>query len=262
MTYIATGTNTLTNCSASATKNITVRPTPVVSIVASNTAVCEGSSVNLVAIGATSYTWDNGTNSGFQTVNPTTNTTYTVLGSYGNGNNCAGSTTQMITVNPLPNITALNSPNVSCPGQNVTLSATGANTYQWIASSAYVQGNPVVVTPMTNTTYSLTGTDANGCSKTISISQSVVSCVGINERAATINGLSIYPNPNNGEFTIELVNGQNKTVEVMDVTGRKLLSQNSSSDQFNVNINNFANGVYYVKVSTNDAVEVLKIVKQ
>ncbi|MES2678284.1 MAG: GEVED domain-containing protein [Bacteroidota bacterium] len=260
-TYVATGTSTLTNCSASMTKNITVKPTPVVSIVASNTAVCEGSSINLVAIGAASYTWDNGSNSGFISVNPTANTTYTVLGSYAN-NNCTGQSTQMITVNPLPNISAINSPATSCPGQNVNMTGSGATTYQWIASSGYVQGNPVIVNPTTNTTYSLTGTDENGCSKVITINQTVVSCVGINEHSGTISGLNVYPNPNNGEFTIEVANGQNKTIAIMDVTGRLLLTQTTVNDQLNVNMTTFANGVYYVKVTTSDAVEVLKLVKQ
>ncbi len=260
-TYTAQGTNTLTGCSSTTTKNIVVKPTPAISIVPSATAVCDGSSVNLSVLGASSYTWDNGTNASMITVSPSANTTYTVLGSLP-GNNCAGVATQMIMVNPLPNISAQNSPATSCIGQNVNLSASGASTYQWFSNTGYIPGNPVTVSPNVNTTYTVTGTDANGCSKSTTVNQTVLTCVGINERNVGINGLSVYPNPGNGDFTIELVNGARKTIQVMDVTGRLLLTQSSDHDKIHINLNAYANGVYYARVKSNDLTEVIKIVKQ
>jgi hypothetical protein len=72
----------------------------------------------------------------------------------------------------------------------------------------------------------------------------------------------VYPNPNTGLFTIELNNGSVKTIEVMDLTGRIVLTNTSSNDKIDFNISNLANGVYYVRVQSNNSVEVIKIVKQ
>jgi len=72
----------------------------------------------------------------------------------------------------------------------------------------------------------------------------------------------LYPNPNSGIFTVELKNGLNKTIQVTDLTGRIVLEDNSSADKFNVDINTLANGVYYVKIISNNASSVLKVIKQ
>jgi hypothetical protein len=49
---------------------------------------------------------------------------------------------------------------------------------------------------------------------------------------------------------------------VTDVTGRVVLTQSSLDDKMNVNINTLANGVYYLKVKSDNAVDVIKVVKQ
>src|SRR4051812_40986669 len=78
--------------------------------------------------------------------------TYTIFVTDGNG--CTNSATTTVTVNPLPIITA--SPPVSvCSGQSVQLSATGGVTYSWSSSAS-------CTTPGT-CTYTVFGTDANGC---------------------------------------------------------------------------------------------------
>jgi hypothetical protein len=48
----------------------------------------------------------------------------------------------------------------------------------------------------------------------------------------------------------------------MDLTGRIVLTNTSSNDKIDFNISNLANGVYYVRVQSNNSVEVIKIVKQ
>ncbi len=262
--YSASGTNTLTNCTATVSRNVIVRPTPVVSIVPGANAVCAGGAVNLTALGATNYTWNIGTGviSSNVSVSPTTNTTYSVSGTFANSN-CVGTSTQLITVNPLPSITAVNSPSASCIGQNVNLTAAGsATSFKWYSNVGLLQGNPVVVSPNATTSYTVVGTDENGCDGSFVFSQIVSVCAGISQHSGSIAGLSVYPNPNGGEFTIEVANGLNKTVEISDVTGKVLSSQTTATDKMNLNISNFANGIYYVKVKTNEAFEVLKIVKQ
>lgn len=61
------------------------------------------------------------------------------------------------------------SPNVSiCPGSSTTLSASGASTYTW--NPGGLTGSSVTVSPVTNTTYTVTGTNASGCTTTKTVS--------------------------------------------------------------------------------------------
>jgi hypothetical protein len=51
-----------------------------------------------------------------------------------------------------------------CTGSAVTLTATGANTYLWNTGEVSAE---ISISPMVNTTYSVTGYDTNGCSTTV-----------------------------------------------------------------------------------------------
>jgi hypothetical protein len=87
-------------------------------------------------------------------------------------------------------------------------------------------------------------------------------CVGLSTNTKSLLNLNAYPNPTNGEFTLELNNGLSKTIEVADLTGRIIKTIKTASDVTNVNLDGFASGLYYVKVSSNNTSETLKIVKQ
>lgn len=161
-TYTVTGTGA-NGCTGTGTILITVGSQPTVSVTATNASVCLGSSTTLTASGTTSYTWMPGSLTGTSvTVSPTTTTTYTVTGS--NGPGCTNSTTILITVNPIPNVTATGSPTTICAGSSTTLTGNGGVTYTWMPGS--LSGSPITVSPATTTTYTVTGTDANGCTDT------------------------------------------------------------------------------------------------
>jgi gliding motility-associated-like protein len=67
--------------------------------------------------------------------------------------------TQIIT-NTTIEVDATASNDTICQGESVVISATGGNTYQW--SNGY-SSQSITVTPNTTTTYTVTGTDINGC---------------------------------------------------------------------------------------------------
>jgi len=77
---------------------------------------------------------------------------------------CAVSTTLDITVNDLPAV-QVTGPVPICEGQSTGLTATGANTYTWTPSAGLsaTSGSTVTATPAATTTYTVTGTDVNGC---------------------------------------------------------------------------------------------------
>jgi hypothetical protein len=259
-TYYVNGVNALSGCGATAGQLILVNPTPQVSIFTNATSICKGGSANLSAVGATNYNWSNAQTSNIISVSPTVTTTYSVIGvnQYG----CQGNATQVITVNNLPNVTAAATNVQMCVGETVTLSATGAATYVWNSNNNTVYGNNAAVSPLSSITYTVTGTDNNGCSNINTISLSVNACTGLGEVTTTANGVRIFPNPTKGEVNIEFLNDASKTVEVLDLTGRLIQSNNTSNKKMSVNLNNLSNGVYYVKIQSNNTIEVVKVVKQ
>jgi len=69
-----------------------------------------------------------------------------------------------------------------------------------------------------------------------------------------MTNFSIYPNPNNGEFTISLksLSGNDIKVAVYDMRGRRLFQnayRNSSNFSQNINLNHLQSGMYLVNVS-------------
>jgi hypothetical protein len=87
-----------------------------------------------------------------------------------------------------------------------TLTAGGASTYTWISSpsTGTLVGSAVTVTPNVATVivYTVTGKNAYGCSSTAVLQMTVNKCTAIQEWQMNSNKLNVYPNPNNGEFTI------------------------------------------------------------
>ncbi|RLD63820.1 MAG: hypothetical protein DRI84_09245, partial [Bacteroidetes bacterium] len=156
-------------CSDTAQIAISVVPLPNLSVSPSAT-ICAGQSTILSANGATTYNWtpNGGTSltTPSITISPLNTQTYLVVGA--NGFGCLDSATTTVTVNQLP-VLNINAPSAICNGDSANLIASGANTYQWLPAAF---GSSITVYPNTNTSYTVIGTDANGC--TDSISQSIV----------------------------------------------------------------------------------------
>jgi hypothetical protein len=78
------------------------------------------------------------------------------------------------------------------------------------------------------------------------------------------NSFSVYPNPNNGDFTILFSEYlSNFSVDLVDQSGR-VVFQNKYDNQFDleqkINLNNIASGIYFVKVSSSSGSMVKKII--
>jgi len=168
-TYTVTGT--IGTCSATATVSVTVNPSPSLTVNATPSSICQGNNATLSASGASTYSWTDGTNNytgNNVTVTPTLNTTYTVTGTIGT---CSATATVSVTVNAAPSLTVNATDNQLCTGESATLTANGANTYNW--SHSLGSGSSKTVSPTSTTTYTVTGTTAEGCSNTASISITV-----------------------------------------------------------------------------------------
>lgn len=85
----------------------------------------------------------------------------------------------------------------------------------------------------------------------------------INESDESMKAL-IYPNPNNGSFTISMedYNGDNYNMQVTDVSGKLVYYEVLNSSQSNINLNELNKGMYFVSVSDGTNQVVKRIVVQ
>jgi parallel beta-helix repeat protein len=171
-TYTVTGTD-FVGCSDTASVTVVVNPQPTVGFTASNDSVCAGSTVTLSGTGAQTYVWDNSVVDG-SPFTPTASGAYTVIGTDANG--CADTTTANITVNTLPTVNYTTSNVQPCENSAVTLSGTGAQTYTW--SGGITDGVPFAAS-LAQTTYTVTGTDANGCTNTSTATLNVLAAPAV-----------------------------------------------------------------------------------
>lgn len=149
-------TITVGNACGTATAAVTATVNALPAITSNSATICAGSNAILNASGASTYTWSTSQNTQTITVNPGSTTAYTVMGTDANG--CAGTATTTVMVNNLPVVTASSATN--CAGMPVSLTAGGANTYTW---STTATGGTIVVMPTSSSSYTVMGTDANGC---------------------------------------------------------------------------------------------------
>jgi hypothetical protein len=154
------------NSTGVATTTVTIAAPTITT--SGSTTICAGSSAAITAAGVTTYTWAPATGLDVTTgpnvnASPTVNTTYTVSGTDANG--CTAYDTLSITTNPLPIVTAVAASPSICSGANTNITASGASTYSWqpgASLSSTISVN-VISFPIVSTTYTLTGTDVNGC---------------------------------------------------------------------------------------------------
>jgi hypothetical protein len=247
-TTVYTVTGTFTNSGCSSSKTVMVQAYTPVTGINGPTAVCIGSSITISSAPANSYTWTVGgnllSNQASIVIGPTLNTTY-LLGTTSTSNNvsCVGGNSVTIQVNPLPVITASSTRTLICRTYESTeLVAAGGVSYNWLFLGA---GSNVTVSPQSQTVYTVQGTDANGCVNTATILIRVSACTGLDELNANTNPISIYPNPNNGEFNIS--SKEDANLVLLNELGQVVmeLSLNAGNNHL-VNVKGLSEGIYII----------------
>ena len=148
--YTVIGTNSFTGCrsQAFATSSLIVNDNPIITV--NSGAICAGQNFTINPNGANTYTIQGGN----AVVSPAGNTSYTVAGTSTAGCVSQAFATSNITVNLNPTITVNNG--TICAGQNFTINANGANFYM-------IQGGNSVVSPLSNSSYTVAGISIAGC---------------------------------------------------------------------------------------------------
>lgn len=120
-TYTVTCTNA-EGCSATDAVVVTVNPLPIVTVSPSAFSLCKGQGTQLMASGASTYTWSpsaglSGTSGSSVFAIPNASTTYTVIGI--NALGCSATATSAITVQDQPFVIASITNDSPCPGSGV-----------------------------------------------------------------------------------------------------------------------------------------------
>jgi hypothetical protein len=169
---------------------VTINPLPAVgsTSIPVSALVCDGESIILNGTGAVSYSWSSGISNNSIFIPPVGSNTYTVTGTDDNG--CINSNTQVVVVNSLPTVNSTITPSSAnvCEGDPVILSGIGAIIYTWSGS---INNNTAFIPPVGTTTYTVTGTDTNGCSntntQTIFVNPNTTPVISINSNSNQVN---------------------------------------------------------------------------
>jgi hypothetical protein len=238
-TYTVTGTSSFgCNSINSAQVFITVNPTPTVTV--NSGAVCLGEAFTMVPSGADLYSYS----SVFATVTQTPAGTYTfsVTGTYTNGGCVGVPAISSLTVHPLPVVNVASPKQVICKGETAVLTASGATSYSWTNN---LGTNAVVtVTPNLVTTYSVTGTNVNGCKSSGGITIGVNSCAGIGENNAQ-SLLSVYPNP--VEQFMKISSATPLSLKIFDVGGRVVYESKVEAGEQAIDLGGISAGQYILR---------------
>ena len=189
-TYSSTGPKTVTmtatsskGCSDTAIRVVNILDKPPISLPFRDTLICVPDALQLQAIGSGNFSWGPNVNiinanTATPTVNPTTTTIYNVTL---NDNGCINTDSVKVRVITFVTLIPMNDTTI-CRTDPVTLSAnTDALSFTW--SPAASLNNPTIAnpiaTPLTTTTYTLTGR-VGSCSSTDNVTVKVVPYPGSN----------------------------------------------------------------------------------
>jgi hypothetical protein len=266
MIFILTVTDLSSGCQSPPVQVIVAIAGGALSVnpVAMPDAVCLGDTAHLFALsgggsGLYTYHWTS-TPAGFTSSNPnpivtpSETTTYHIM--IDDGFNQRSASTSVL-IYPLPYVHLGPADSAVCIYDTVRLDAGNpGSAYLWSTGST----GRHLTTSTTGIgydvqTYSVVVTNENGCSSssTINVIFTFDNCVGISEHAANPN-FTISPNPARSSFRLHILNrSADLSVQLMDLTGRKLLetsfiSAGDQSDDKTINISSLNPGTYILHV--------------
>lgn len=237
-------------CMASDTVMVTIIDNTIDLNLGADTTVCE--CIILTApIGNTMYTWCNGAD--YPQVNACSSGMYCVTVSNGT---CIASDTVMITINTPPTV-ELGMDTIVITG-SVVLDAGVAASYMW-STGATTQTILVTVSG----TYHVTITDVFGCTAMDSIVVTIP--VGIEEASA--DAISVYPNPTEGNLTIDLsaFGATVSSVKICNMLGQVVYTETTSqlkNKVTTVDLNGNEKGIYFLYVQSGKQLITKKIALQ
>ncbi|MEP7168982.1 MAG: T9SS type A sorting domain-containing protein, partial [Bacteroidota bacterium] len=134
-----------------------------------------------------------------------------------------------------------------------TLTSSPAAGYQWYLNGNIIPGATGQSYNMTQPgTYTVVITDANGCTATSN--PFIVTALGINEFEST--GISVYPNPVSSKLFINFPPSlsEHPSLRISNTIGAIVYEEKNITNvpQMEIDLKNFAEGIYMLEIKTND----------
>ena len=241
----------VTGCSSKTTKPTTISTAikPVFS--PSSLSVCKDETKTLSLSGSfTSITWN--TNATTPSISISQAGTYSVTTIDQNG--CSSSSQLIVGTKPAPTITVTSDKLSVSLGNEVQLTASGADNYSWLPAETL--DNPNIANPKAkptaNTTYTVTGVVTDGCAGKNSID------ISIDTEPPPLNVTNVFTPNGDGKNDVWIIPGiefyQDCTLTLFDKNGSKVFEQKGYKNDWDGNYNGKAapEGTYYYLLSCSD----------
>jgi len=205
---------------------------------------CSGDSMQLTASTGANFLWNNGATTQSIYASDSGNYTVTITGS----NGCTGiSNTTNVIVNPSPPVPTIS---VFVLHDTTFLISSVGSGIQWEYDAPFIGWFPIptdtnfISIGLISGCYEVVATGTNGCTS-VSDSVCITVATGIPEITSN-NGISVYPNPNNGTFILNCqMTNYNCQLKITDVCGRIVYSQKYNVSKENETLTlPLASGIY------------------
>lgn len=148
---------------------------------------------------------------------------------------------------------------------NMELISSTGDSYIWILDGVQINGaTNQNYTPIANGTYQVITTNQYGCSFTSDTFEYTL----LNVEEIDLDNLSIHPNPTNGSIEIYgIFSNYSGKIElvVIDAMGKIILNEKVDVKNFiehSLNLEPFANGIYFLKINSSTSSSTYKILKK
>ena len=269
-------TATVNNCtSAEAETWVDVNAIPATPAVSNNGPVCESSVLSLEAefISEASYAWagPNGFTSGEQNPVISSNATVDLSGSYsvvatlGDCSSMAAETS--VIVHPIPEAPVALSNGPVNEGAELVLTATPVPeaTYTWTGPNGFTSNeqNPVVSLEATLAMAGIyeVGITVNACESDVASLLVVVDVANSIQHQSSLIGVHAYPNPASEKLWIEVSDLLFNSVQLVNSLGTVITQSTLSYPTTQLNIHDFASGVYYLILRGEGKREEVRLIK-
>jgi hypothetical protein len=139
-------------------------------------------------------------------------------------------------------------------GETTVLTASGGLTYSWSPTTGL--SDPLAATtnasPTVTTTYTVSSTDADGCTISAEVTVTVDGQIGVYEEDEDLS-FEIFPNPSSGIINIGIGRIDSPySLEVFTVDGKRVFVGYYQVDQsfMTIDLSRLAKGIYYVTLTS------------
>ena len=107
----------------------------------------------------------------------------------------------------------------------------------------------------------ITETATNGNTLTQGFQQSGITVTNITELNTELN-VSVFPNPTNEFVKIVSSEDRNYTIQLFNISGKLLVEKEINKTDNTINMNEFTNGTYLLKITNKNETNTYQIIKQ